>query len=154
MEITHPQSGLERVVVGTGGGLEIIDVVEIRKGKGAGGNISLVDISETEQLASLRAHIGRLNRHIVPEFLLKVQVVVLDVRRTQVAIHRPGVNCGSEIGEDRHPVLNSGRDIIGCSNRKRTDAVVCWTSVEGVKGEVTDEEVLRIGVVIQTPTAT
>src|ERR1022692_2213860 len=96
--------------MGSGGGLGLVDDVEVSVWEGAGRRIVLVEVDEAEQFNPLRAHISHRQGHLARESLFHVQVVVVDVGRAQPLVYRPGVGGGTETSEDGNAVLDRGRN--------------------------------------------
>src|ERR1700730_10560748 len=112
MPIGYAQAGLHGVVIGIGGRLLIVDVEE-RRGRVAarnpinvyaiareirGGNLRLsrlVNIAEAKQLMSIGAYITDLENGFAVYLLLKIQIEILHVRRTDIRIDPEGVAHGA-----------------------------------------------------------
>ena len=138
------QARLQRVVARARGRLELVDVEEVGIRALARRRIRLVDGAEAEELAARRADVADLQRGVRPELALHVDVVVLDVRRAQPRVDRPDVG-GAPVREDglSGHELRRGREAV-------VDALVVGDAgIEGVPGDLADEEVLREGVVVE-----
>src|SRR5216684_6359904 len=91
MPCSQAQRALQRVVVGCANAVELVDAAIVRERTGsrssrAGAVLTeLVEVQQDRKLTALTPHVSNLpHSHAVPETLLDVKVVVVEVRRAKI----------------------------------------------------------------------
>src|SRR5260370_24772422 len=142
------------------GTLRILETVVIRRGEGEirRGNRCLprlADVEEPPEAMPLRSNVADLQYCLAGNLLLDIQVVILHVRRLDVAVEgedvaleairrtRRSIECSHNAAWVNR---SAGRE--GFGNRNRTEVVICWAGIEeGRIGEMAKHHVLREGIV-------
>ena len=170
MKVADLQTGLERVVVGDSGGLEVEHVVigqaQCRERADSGGGIGLVEIGKAEKLAAGRSDVGYRDGGLGRQLLFDIQIVVLHIRSaqtlidgkniggTEAAVDRPGTQTASGHGNgSRGSASNRLQGIrvhAAVGDGPGTDVIEQGTGVARGIWNLTGEEVLGEGIISES----
>src|ERR1700730_2535008 len=161
MNVTQIETGLQSVVPGNGRRLELIDIekraargrkwsIVKRSRRGHPGIRRLVDVAIAEELRTVRTDVTNFQHAVLKQLALHVQIVVLDIRRAQIAIDCKNVRVGIA-GKEGYAILYLRHGRERKQDRRGANGIVGWPGIERVERQLAHEEVLRKRVVEESP---